>query len=32
MYKIAIIRAGQLGSRHLQGIKTANQELAIEVI
>lgn len=32
MYKIAIIGSGQLGSRHLQGIKTANMELLIEVV
>lgn len=32
MYKIAIIGSGQLGSRHLQGIKTANIELSIEVV
>ncbi len=32
MYKIAVIGAGQLGSRHLQGIKTANLELVIEVV
>lgn len=32
MYKIAIIGSGQLGSRHLQGIKTANLELSIEVV
>lgn len=32
MYKVAIIGSGQLGSRHLQGIKTANCELSIEVV
>lgn len=32
MYKVAIIGSGQLGSRHLQGIKTANTELSIEVV
>ncbi len=32
MYNIAIIGSGQLGSRHLQGIKTANLELSIEVV
>lgn len=32
MYKIAIIGTGQLGSRHLQGVKTANLELSIEVV
>ena len=32
MYTIAIIGSGQLGSRHLQGIKTANLELSIEVV
>lgn len=29
---IAIIGAGQLGSRHLQGLKTASSELAITVV
>ncbi|NCC54627.1 MAG: dehydrogenase [Erysipelotrichia bacterium] len=32
MHKVAIIGSGQLGSRHLQGIKTANIELSIEVV
>lgn len=32
MYNIAIIGSGQLGSRHLQGTKTANLELSIEVV
>ena len=32
MYKTAIIGSGQIGSRHLQGIKTANLELSIEVV
>jgi len=32
MKKIAIIGAGQLGSRHLQGLKTSNNELAIYVM
>lgn len=32
MYNIAIIGAGQLGSRHLQGIKTADLSLNIEVV
>ena len=32
MYKIAIIGSGQLGSRHLQGIKTTDLELSIEVV
>lgn len=32
MYNIAIIGSGQLGSRHLQGIKTANLDLSIEVV
>lgn len=32
MYKVAIIGAGQLGSRHLQGLKTANHEMSIYVI
>lgn len=31
MYKVAVIGSGQLGSRHLQGIKKANMELLIEV-
>ena len=32
VYNIAIIGAGQLGSRHLQGLKKANIEMAIFVI
>jgi predicted dehydrogenase len=32
MKAVAIIGAGQLGSRHLQGLKTANNELAIYVM
>lgn len=32
MFKIAIIGAGQLGSRHLQGVKTTDLELSIEVV
>ncbi|MEA4821587.1 MAG: Gfo/Idh/MocA family oxidoreductase [Erysipelotrichales bacterium] len=32
MYNIAIIGSGQLGSRHLQGIKTAGLSLSIEVV
>lgn len=32
MYNIAIIGSEQLGSLHLQGIKTANLELSIEVV
>lgn len=32
MYNIAIIGAGQLGSRHLQGIKTADLSISIEVV
>lgn len=31
MYTIAIIGAGQLGSRHLQGLKTADLDMKIEV-
>ncbi len=31
MYNIAIIGAGQLGSRHLQGVKQSNNELTIWV-
>lgn len=32
MYQVAIIGAGQLGSRHLQGLKTASSPLSITVI
>lgn len=32
MYKVAIIGAGQLGSRHLQGLKGAASSLAITVL
>ena len=32
MYTIAIIGAGQLGSRHLQGLKTAQFDMKIEVV
>jgi len=32
MYKIAIIGAGQLGSRHLQGIAQSNFDITIEVV
>lgn len=32
MFKTAIVGSGQLGSRHLQGIKTASLELSIEVV
>ena len=32
MKKVAIIGAGQLGSRHLQGLKSAKNELAIYVM
>lgn len=32
MYQVAIIGAGQLGSRHLQGLKTASSPLAITVM
>lgn len=32
MYNVAIIGAGQLGSRHLQGLKTANHELNIYIM
>lgn len=32
MYNIVVIGSGQLGSRHLQGIKTANLKLSIEVV
>lgn len=32
MYNIAIIGAGQLGSRHLQGLKTANIEMSISIV
>ena len=32
MYKVAIIGAGQLGSRHLQGLKTAVSPLSISVV
>ena len=32
MYKVAIIGAGQLGSRHLQGLKSAASPLSISVV
>lgn len=32
MYSIAIIGAGQLGSRHLQGLKTVQLDVKIEVV
>jgi predicted dehydrogenase len=32
MYTIAIIGAGQLGSRHLQGLKTAQLDMKIEIV
>ena len=32
MYSIAIIGAGQLGSRHLQGLKLAQMPMCIQVI
>jgi predicted dehydrogenase len=32
MYNIAIIGAGQLGSRHLQGLKKANLEMSVFVV
>ena len=32
MYNIAIIGAGQLGSRHLQGVKQSNNKLDIWVL
>lgn len=32
MYNVAIIGAGQLGSRHLQGLKTATSPLSISVV
>lgn len=32
MYNIAIIGAGQLGSRHLQGLKTAKIEMSISIV
>ena len=32
MYKVAIIGAGQLGSRHLQGLKVAASPLEITVM
>lgn len=32
MYKVAIIGADQLGSRHLQGLKTAVSPLSISVV
>lgn len=32
MFNISIIGAGQLGSRHLQGLKTAKLEMKIEVV
>jgi pyrroline-5-carboxylate reductase len=32
MYNIAIIGAGELGSRHLQGLKLAKVEMSIYVI
>lgn len=32
MYKIVIIGAGQLGSRHLQGIAQSNFDISIEVV
>ena len=32
MYNIAIIGAGQLGSRHLQGLKLAKLPIKIQVV
>lgn len=32
MYQVAIVGAGQLGSRHLQGLKTASLPLSITVV
>ncbi len=32
MYKIALIGAGQLGSRHLQALAKINLEISIEVV
>ena len=32
MYKIAIIGAGQIGSRHLQGLKRANINMSVSVV
>ena len=32
MYNIAIIGAGQLGSRHLQGLKLAQLPMRIEIV